>query len=115
MEFVKNKFCSCILFLDSNRGYYVLKLTFAILGSMAGLFIAGGFLLCLITHRLRRKDSMAPHQNELMIDPDIEPSMLHFSFPSSVPSASYHPPELRATAAGDSTLKVCNNISLYLL
>lgn len=49
---------------------------------------------------------MAPHQNELMIDPDVEPSMLHFSFPSSAPSASYHPHELRATAAGDSTLKV---------
>ncbi|XP_032663836.1 activin receptor type-1-like [Odontomachus brunneus] len=90
---------------NSSRGYYVLKLTFAILGSVAGLFIAGGFLLCLLTHRLRRKESMAPHQNELMIDSDIEPSMLHFSFPSSAPSASYHPHELRATAAGDSTLK----------
>lgn len=108
---------SCVLFLDSNEGYYILKLTFAILGSIVGLFIAGGFLLCLLTHRLRRKESMAPHQNELMIDSfdrSIEPSMLHFSFPSSAPSASYHPHELRATAAGDSTLKVRDVISPQL-
>lgn len=92
---------------DADRGNYVVKLTFAILGPMIGLVVAAGVLFCLLAHRTRRKRPIASsRRNKLILDPDIEPSMLHFSFSSPASSATYHPHELRATAAGDSTLKV---------
>ncbi|XP_050450463.1 activin receptor type-1-like [Cataglyphis hispanica] len=90
---------------NADKGNYVVKLTFAILGPMIALLVAGGILFCLLAHRTRRKRPMASRRNKLIIDPDIEPSMLHFSFSSPTSSATYHPHELRATAAGDSTLK----------
>lgn len=83
-----------------------MKLTFAILGPLIGLLVVGGIILSLLTHRIRRKRPVAPRRNRLILDSEIEPSMLHFSF-SPPTSATYHPHELRATAAGDSTLKVC--------
>lgn len=105
MDIIRSSSYICILFLDADKGNYVVKLTFAILGPMIALLVAGGILFCLLAHRTRRKRPMA-RRNKLIIDPDIEPSMLHFSFSSPTSSATYHPHELRATAAGDSTLKV---------
>ncbi|XP_047356093.1 activin receptor type-1-like [Vespa velutina] len=85
---------------------YVIKLTLAILGPMLGLgIIAGGVLFCLITRKTRRKRPLASRHKRLIIDSELEPSMLHFSSPSPVSSTTYHAHELQATAAGDSTLK----------
>jgi len=103
-----------LFFLDINEENYVIKLTFAILGPMLALMIVGGILFCVLAHRTRRKRPITSRRNKLILDSEIEPSMLHFSFTSPTSSAIYHPHELRATAAGDSTLKVCNNI-LYLI
>lgn len=105
MEFrVKSDFYACVL--DADKEYPVTKLTFAILGLLFGMLIFGGIILALYVHRIRRKRPMVPRRNKLILDPEIEPSMLHFSFSSPTSSATYHPHELRATAAGDSTLKV---------
>lgn len=105
------KFSNCnlymyISFLGTNHGNYLMKLIFSILGPMIGLVVIGGILFCLLTHRTRRKRPTASRRNKLIIDSEIEPSILHFSFSSPTSSATYHPHELRATAAGDSTLKV---------
>lgn len=105
-------YCFLYLFSDADKGNYVVKLTFAILGPMIALVVAGGILFCLLSHRTRRKRPMTSRRNKL-IDPDNEPSMLHFSFSSPTSSATCHPHELRATAAGDSTLKVHNAIFLF--
>lgn len=113
IDIVRSSFYICIRFLDADRGNYVVKLTFAILGPMIALLVAGGILFCLLAHRTRRKRPMASRRNKLIIDSDIEPSMLHFSFSSPTSSATYHPHELRATAAGDSTLKVYNANFLF--
>ncbi|XP_011860633.1 PREDICTED: activin receptor type-1 [Vollenhovia emeryi] len=90
---------------NADKEYYVIKLTFAILGPLVGLLVVGGIILSLLAHRIRRKRPMASRRNKLILDSEIEPSMLHFSFSSPTSSATYHPHELRATAAGDSTLK----------
>jgi len=95
------------LFLDNDKEYHVIRLTFVILGLLSGMLIFGGIALCLFVHRVRRKRPMVPRRNKLFLDSEIEPSsMLHFSFSSPTSSATYHSHELRATAAGDSTLKV---------
>lgn len=74
---------------------------------MLGLgIIAGGVLFCLIARKTRRKRPLASRHKRLIIDSELEPSMLHFSSPSPVSSTTYHAHELQATAAGDSTLKV---------
>lgn len=39
------------------------------------------------------------------MDPEIDPAMLHFPSSSPTSTTNYHPHELRATAAGDSTLR----------
>lgn len=91
---------------DADSESYVLKLTLAILGPLAVLGIVSGVLYCLIARKGRRKRQNAPRQNKLLVDTDMEPSMLQFSFPSQTSTSGYHPHELRATAAGDSTLKV---------
>ncbi|KAG7188924.1 hypothetical protein KM043_008525 [Ampulex compressa] len=91
---------------NADNENYVVKLTLAILGPMVGLGVmAGGVLFCLLARRTRRKRPLAPRRNKLIIDSDIEPSMLHFSFSSPTSTSTYHSHELRATAAGDSTLK----------
>lgn len=91
---------------NADRGNYVVKLTFAILGPMIGLIVAAGVLFCLLAHRTRRKRPIASsRRNKLILDSELEPAILHFSFSSPASSATYHPHELRATAAGDSTLK----------
>jgi len=90
------------------------KLTFAILGPIIGLLIIGGILFRLLAHRTLKKRSMVPRRNKLILDSEVEPSVLHFSFSSPTSSATYHPHELRATAAGDSTLKVHKITVLYL-
>lgn len=104
-------FYICILFLDADKEYYVIKLTCAILGPLVALLVVGGIIFSLMAHKIRRKRPMAPRRNKLILDSEIEPSMLHFSFSSPASSATYHPHELRATAAGDSTLKV--HITLF--
>jgi len=104
-----------LLLLDADKEYHVIKLTFAILGLLAGTLIFGGIVFSLFVHRIRRKRPIAPRRNKLILDSEIEPSMLHFSFSSPTSSATYHPHELRATAAGDSTLKVYIIIFSYLL
>ena len=92
----------------------MLKLTLAILGPMIGLgIVAGGVLFCLLARRARRKRSTTSRRNKLLIDSDTGPSILHFSSPSTTSTTSY-PHELRATAAGDSTLKVNINSHLNL-
>lgn len=93
-----------------------MKLTLAILGPMLGFcIIAGGVLLYILVCRTRRKQPLAVRRNKLVMDSEIEPSILHFSF-SSPTSTSIYPHELRATAAGDSTLKVYfNSITQFLL
>lgn len=94
------------MFLDADKGNYIIKLTFAILGPIIGLLIIGGILFRWLAHRTLKKRSMAPRRNKLILDSEVEPSVLHFSFSSPTSSATYHSHELRATAAGDSTLKV---------
>ncbi|XP_015601169.1 activin receptor type-1 [Cephus cinctus] len=85
---------------------YAMKLTLAILGPMVGLGVVGaGILFCLLARRTRRKRPLATRRNKLLVDSEMESSMLHFSSPSQSSAATYHPHELRATAAGDSTLK----------
>ena len=90
---------------DGIEENYAVKLTLAILGPMLGFcIIAGGVLLYLLAYRTRRKRPLVVRRSKLVIDSEIEPSILHFSF-SSPTSTSIYPNELRATAAGDSTLK----------
>lgn len=98
-----------MLFLDIDNGDLV-KLMLAILGPIVGLTAAGGFLFRLLKHRTRRK---RPHQNKLIIDSENEPSTLRFSFSSPTSAAACHPPDIVATPAGDSTLKVRKTISLH--
>ena len=95
-----------ILFLDTDEEYHEIRLTLVIFGLVSGMVIFGGIALCLFAHRIRRKRPMSSRRNKLILDSEIEPSMLHFSFSSPTSSATYHSHELRATAAGDSTLKV---------
>ncbi|KAL0103094.1 hypothetical protein PUN28_017437 [Cardiocondyla obscurior] len=90
----------------ADNEYYVTKLTFSILGPLVGLFLVGAFIFYILTgYRIRTKRPMAPRRNKLILNSEVEPSMLHFSFSSPTSSANYHSHELRATAAGDSTLK----------
>ncbi|XP_012284466.1 activin receptor type-1 [Orussus abietinus] len=85
---------------------YAAKLTLAILGPMVGLgIVAGGVLFCLLVRRTRRKHPSAPRRSKLLMDSEMEPSILHFTSPSPTSTTTYHPHEFRATAAGDSTLK----------
>ncbi|XP_046415333.1 activin receptor type-1 isoform X1 [Neodiprion fabricii] len=84
---------------------YAVKLTLAILGPMVGLGVVGsGILACILIRRTRRKRPLVPRRNKLLVDSELEPSSLHFSSSPSTTS-TYHTHELRATAAGDSTLK----------
>ncbi|KOX81294.1 Activin receptor type-1 [Melipona quadrifasciata] len=84
---------------------YVVKLTLTILGSLVGFcIIAGIVLFYLLVCRTRKKRTLAARRNKLVIDSEMESSILHFSF-SSPTSTTYHSHELKATAAGDSTLK----------
>ncbi|XP_011310349.1 activin receptor type-1 [Fopius arisanus] len=91
--------------LEPDKEDYAAKLTLAILGPIVGLAaVAGGVLFCLLARRTRRKRPL-PKRNKLLVDSEMEPSMLHFPSASQNSSSSYHPNELRATAAGDSTLR----------
>ncbi|XP_033224719.1 activin receptor type-1-like isoform X2 [Belonocnema kinseyi] len=84
---------------------YLLKLTLSILGPMIVFgILASGVIFCLLTRKSRRKRCATSRRNKLLIDSDIGPSILHFSSPSTTSTTTY-PHELRATAAGDSTLK----------
>ena len=95
---------------DSNGENYAMKLTLSILGPIVGIVaIAGGILFCVLARRTRRKRPLAPRRNKLLIDAEMEPSMLQCTANLQNSTTSYHPHELRATAAGDSTLKVCSN------
>lgn len=69
--------------------------------------IVGGILFYTLAGKTRRKRSLVLKRNKLLVDPELEPSMLHFPSSSLTSTTNYHPHELRATAAGDSTLKVC--------
>lgn len=69
--------------------------------------IIGGIVFFTLLSKTRRKRSLVLKRNKLLVDPELEPSMLHFPSSSLTSSTNYHPHELRATAAGDSTLKVC--------
>lgn len=93
--------------LDVVEEDYAIKLTLAILGPMVGFcVIAGVVLFYLLVCRTRRKRTLAARRNKLVIDSEMEPSILHFSFASPTSTATYNSHELKATAAGDSTLKV---------
>lgn len=93
-------------FLDVVEEDYAVKLTLAILGPVVGFcIIAGIVLFYLLVCRTRKKRTLAARRNKLVIDSEMESSILHFSF-SSPTSTTYHSHELKATAAGDSTLKV---------
>lgn len=93
-------------FSDMESENYVLRLILTILGPIIGLGIAiGGVVFYIFVRRTKRKRPPTIRRNKLLIDPEIEPSILHFSSPSNS-ATTYHPHELRATAAGDSTLKV---------
>ncbi|XP_017883324.1 activin receptor type-1-like [Ceratina calcarata] len=82
---------------------YALKLILCILGPIIGIcIIAGLVIFYLMVYRTRRKRNMAARRSKLVMDSEMEPSILHFSF-SSPNSSNSH--ELKATAAGDSTLK----------
>ncbi|KAK9300429.1 hypothetical protein QLX08_006951 [Tetragonisca angustula] len=85
---------------------YAVKLTLAILGSLVGFcIIAGIVLFYLLVCRTRKKRTLAARRNKLVIDSEMESSILHFSFSSPTSTTTYHSHELKATAAGDSTLK----------
>ncbi|XP_043470581.1 activin receptor type-1-like [Leptopilina heterotoma] len=84
---------------------YLLKLILAILGPIIGLgIITCGIFFCLLARKTRAKRPSASKRNKLLIDAEMGPSILHFTSTSPA-SANYQPHELRATAAGDSTLK----------
>ena len=94
-------------FVDVVEEDYAVKLTLAILGSMVGFcIIAGIVLFYLLVCRTRKKRTLAARRNKLVIDSEMESSILHFSFSSPTSTTTYHSHELKATAAGDSTLKV---------
>lgn len=102
------KMIHVILDVEEN---YAIKLTLAILGPMVGFCIITGILLFyLLVCRTRRKRTLAAGRNKLVIDSEMEPSILHFSFSSPTSTTMNHSHELRATAAGDSTLKVQNKM-----
>lgn len=84
----------------------MLKLILAILGPIIGLgIITCGIFFCLLARKTRGKRPTSSKRNKLLIDAEMGPSILHFTSTSPA-STNYQPYELRATAAGDSTLKV---------
>ncbi|KAK0157927.1 hypothetical protein PV328_011612 [Microctonus aethiopoides] len=92
---------------DTGNEDYAVKLTLAILGPIIALgAVGGGVLFCLLARKTRRKRPLVTKRNKLLVDSEMEPSIL-LHFPSSSPTSTtnYHPHELRATAAGDSTLR----------
>ncbi|XP_008544575.1 activin receptor type-1 [Microplitis demolitor] len=91
---------------DTGGKYYATKLALAIVGSILLISsIVGGILFYTLAGKTRRKRSLVLKRNKLLVDPELEPSMLHFPSSSLTSTTNYHPHELRATAAGDSTLK----------
>ncbi|XP_076763522.1 type I BMP receptor saxophone [Xylocopa sonorina] len=85
---------------------FAIKLTLAIVGSVLGFSVIALIVtFYLLVCRTRRKRTLAARRNKLVIDSEMEPSILHFSFSSPTSTATYHSHELKATAAGDSTLK----------
>lgn len=85
----------------------MVKLTLAVLAPLILLFlIAAGVFFYIFTRRTKRKRKPKARHNKLLIEADLEPSMLHFTSSSHASSNTYHSHELKATAAGDSTLKV---------
>lgn len=94
------------LFSGTEGEDYLLKLILAILGPIIGLgIITCGIFFCLLARKTRAKRPSASKRNKLLIDAEMGPSILHFTSTSPA-SINYQPHELRATAAGDSTLKV---------
>ncbi|XP_053990500.1 activin receptor type-1 isoform X1 [Hylaeus volcanicus] len=90
---------------DAVEEDYAIKLILTILGPMVGFcIIAGGVLFYLLACRTHKKRPLTARHSKLVIDSEMEPSILHFSFSSPTFTTTY-PHELRATAAGDSTLK----------
>lgn len=71
--------------------------------------LAGGILFFLYARRARRERPLVTKRNKLLVDPDIESSMMNFSTSTPSSNGNYHTHELRATAAGDSTLRVSLN------
>ncbi|XP_076173067.1 type I BMP receptor saxophone isoform X1 [Ptiloglossa arizonensis] len=91
---------------DGVEEDYAIKLILTILGPMVGFcIIAGGVLFYLLACRTHRKRPLTTRHSKLVIDSEMEPSILHFSFSSPTSTTTYPSHELRATAAGDSTLK----------
>ncbi|KAH0534841.1 activin receptor type-1 isoform X1 [Cotesia glomerata] len=92
--------------LSDNGEKYATKLALSIMGSIIVVsIIIGGIIFFTLLSKTRRKRSLVLKRNKLLVDPELEPSMLHFPSSSLTSSTNYHPHELRATAAGDSTLK----------
>lgn len=85
----------------------------SILGPIIGIFIfiVGTVLLFIFARRIKRKRPLVTKRNKLLSDTDIDSLMIHNS--SSTPGLignGNNPHELRATAAGESTLRVSINL-----
>ena len=87
---------------------YMLKLAIAVLGPLIFLCVtAGGVLFYVFTRKTKRnRKPKGPRDNKLLMEADVEPAMLQFTSSSHASSNTNHSHELKATAAGDSTLKV---------
>lgn len=69
----------------------MVKLTLAIFGPMVGFcIIAGIVLFYLLVCRTCRKRTLTARRNKLVIGSEMEPSILHFSFSSSISTTTYH-------------------------
>ncbi|XP_044006153.1 activin receptor type-1-like [Aphidius gifuensis] len=95
-----------------NNEEYAFKLTMSILGPIIGIFIfiIGTILLFIFARRIKRKRPLVTKRNKLLSDADIDSLMIHNS--SSTPGLignGNNPHELRATAAGESTLREFND------
>jgi hypothetical protein len=90
----------------------VTKVTLAILGPILGLsLIFCAIFLYYRNRRTRRNRSQIPRRSKKLIESRMEPSMLAFSSPISTAGGTMsYSHEFRATAAGDSTLKVIRKL-----
>lgn len=100
---------STICFTDGSETKNGLKVALAVLGPILALCLVA-FGIFLYYRRSRRNHSTTIRRSKRLIESGMDPSMLAFSSATSTAGGTNsYSHELRATAAGDSTLKVREN------